>query len=93
MPEQKDLIAYCGLYCGDCLNCGMPMAKPEDFGGGNPDNIYCVHCSNSDGNLKSRDEVYEGMVNFMMTTRNMDRTTAETAAREHMAKMPAWSGK
>ena len=20
MPEQKDLIGYCGLYCGDCLN-------------------------------------------------------------------------
>ncbi|MFC1892609.1 VOC family protein [Chloroflexota bacterium] len=75
----------------NCLSCGMPMTKLEDFGGGNPASIYCVHCSRSDGSLKSRDEVFTGMVNFMMTSQNMDRKTAESAAREHMAKMPAWS--
>ena len=76
----------------NCMSCGMPMTKPEEFGGGNPDNIYCVHCSNPDGSLKSREEVFEGMVNFMMTSQNMDRETAEIAAKEYMAKMPAWSG-
>ena len=76
----------------NCMSCGIPMAKLEDFSGGNPANIYCVHCSNSDGSLKSRDEVFEGMVNFMMMSQNMDRETAESAAKEHMAKMPAWSG-
>ena len=70
----------------------MPMTKLEDFGGGNPANLYCVHCSHPDGSLKSRDEVFEGMVNFMMMSQNMDRQTAEKAATEHMAKMPAWSG-
>ncbi|MFB0559117.1 MAG: VOC family protein [Dehalococcoidales bacterium] len=75
----------------NCLSCGMPMTKPEDFGGGNPENIYCVHCSNPDGTLKSYDEVLKGMVNFMIMSQNMDRETAERAAREYMAKMPAWS--
>ena len=70
----------------------MPMNKLEDFGGGNPANIYCVHCSKPDGSLKSRDEVFEGITNFMMMSQNMDRETAKSAAKEHVARMPAWSG-
>jgi uncharacterized glyoxalase superfamily protein PhnB len=76
-----------------CMSCGMPMTKPEDFGGGNPENLYCVYCSNPDGSLKSREEVFESMVNFMMVSQEMDRKTAESTAKELMTKMPAWSGK
>jgi len=36
-----------------CMSCGMPMIKLEDFGGGNPENLYCVYFSNPDGSLKS----------------------------------------
>jgi len=75
-----------------CMSCGMPMTKIEDFGGGNPENVSCVHCSNPDGSLKSYDEVLSGMANFMMTSQNLDRETAQSRAREHMAKMPAWGG-
>jgi len=75
-----------------CMSCGMPMSKPEDFGGQNPDDYYCVHCSNPDGSLKSRDEVYIGMVNFMMKSQNMNKEIAERATEEYMAKMPAWGG-
>ncbi|MFC1874931.1 VOC family protein [Chloroflexota bacterium] len=75
-----------------CMSCGMPMSKPEDFGGGNPENLYCVNCCNPDGSLKSRDEVLEGMVGFMMKTQNMDRATAAVAAEGYMSMMPAWSG-
>jgi uncharacterized glyoxalase superfamily protein PhnB len=74
-----------------CMSCGMPMTKPEDFGGGTPENLYCVYCSNPDGSLKSREEVFKGMVNFMMMSQKMDRKTAESAAEERMSKMPAWS--
>ncbi|HEY82382.1 MAG TPA: hypothetical protein G4O01_03725 [Dehalococcoidia bacterium] len=77
----------------NCLSCGMPMTKPEDFGGGNPLNVYCVHCSRPDGSLKSYQEVFQGMVNFMMLSQNMDRETAEKAAKEHLARMPAWEGR
>ncbi|MFC2013749.1 VOC family protein [Chloroflexota bacterium] len=59
-----------------CMSCSMPMAKPEDFGGGNPVNIYCVHCSNPDGSLKSYDEVFNGMVNFVMKSQNINQETA-----------------
>ena len=76
-----------------CMSCGMPMTKVEDFGGGNPENLYCVYCSNPDGSLRSRKEVFEGMVNFMMMSQKMERETAESAAKERMSKMPAWSGR
>ena len=75
-----------------CMSCGMPMSKLEDFGGGKPENLYCVNCCNPDGSLKSRDEVFEGMVVFMMKTQNMDRGAAEKVAKEYMSTMPAWSG-
>ncbi|MFC1985646.1 VOC family protein [Chloroflexota bacterium] len=74
-----------------CMSCGMPMVKLEDFGGGDLENIYCVHCSKPDGSLKSYDEVLAGMVNFMVMSQNMDRETAESAAKEYLTKMPAWS--
>jgi hypothetical protein len=52
-----------------------------------------VYCSKPDGSLKSHKEVFEGMVNFMMTSQKMDRKTAENATKEHMSRMAAWSGK
>jgi uncharacterized glyoxalase superfamily protein PhnB len=76
-----------------CMSCGMPMTKAEDFGGGNQENLYCVYCSRPDGSLKSREEVFQGMVKFMMISQKMDRETAESAVNERMSKMPAWSGK
>jgi uncharacterized glyoxalase superfamily protein PhnB len=76
----------------ECLSCGMPMTKPEDFGGGNSENMYCVHCTHPDGSLKSREEVFKGMVEFMMASQNMARKAAEAAAGDYMAKMPAWGG-
>ncbi len=72
------------------MSCGMPMAALEDFGGGRTDNTFCAHCTTPDGSLKSYDEVLEGMIGFMMTTRKMDRAAAEGAAREYMSGMPAW---
>ena len=75
-----------------CMSCSMPMTKPEDHGAGDESNLYCVHCSNPDGSLKSYDEVFEGMVNFMMMSQKMDRKTAGSAAKEYLSRMPAWSG-
>jgi uncharacterized glyoxalase superfamily protein PhnB len=76
-----------------CMSCGMPMTKLEDFGGANQENLYCVYCSNADGSPRSREEVFENMVSFMMMSQKMDGKTAEIAAKEHMSKMPAWSGR
>ena len=76
-----------------CMSCGMPMTKLEDFGGGNPESLYCVYCSNPDGSLKSYEQVFEGMVNFMMMSQKVDRETAESSVKERMSNMPAWSGR
>jgi len=75
----------------NCMSCGMPMNKPDDFGGGDESNLYCIHCSKPDGSLKSYEEVLVGMVSFMMMSQKMDKETAENAAKEYMSKMPAWS--
>ncbi len=85
------MLTFNQITAKSCMSCGMPMVNLEDFGGGNPANIYCARCTKPDGSLKSREEVYEGMVGFMMMTQNMDRETAGQAAREYMAKMAAWS--
>ncbi len=66
------------------------MEEPEDFGGKNENNESCVYCSDSDGNLKPRNEVREGMIAFWMQRENVDRPSAEKNVDKYMAKMPAW---
>ena len=83
-------LAFTQVIARKCLSCGMPMTQPEDFGGGNPTNPCCVHCTNKDGSLKSFDEVREGMVQFMMASQDIDRHTADEKARSYLARMPAW---
>jgi len=74
----------------NCQSCGMPMETPADHGGGNTANPYCVHCTDAAGNLKPREEVREGMINYYMQTMGKSREEAETVVDEHMAKQPAW---
>ena len=76
----------------------MPMEKPEDFGGGQEDNRYCVNCCNPEGSLKSREEVRQGMAQFMMTEMGQQITgekvdsldQALEKADSYMSQMPAW---
>jgi thioredoxin-related protein len=74
----------------ECESCGMPMQKKEEFGGGNEENKYCVYCTDAQGNLKSRDEVRQGMIGFYMQMKNATKEEAEKIVDEQMAKMPAW---
>ena len=73
-----------------CESCGMPMRKWDDFGGGKAGNKYCTHCCDESGNLKSYDEVFTGMTQFAMKMMGVSESEAQTAAKENMAKMPAW---
>ena len=83
-------LTFNQLMVKKCQSCGMPMSKLEDFGGENPNNMYCAHCANPDGSLKTYQEVFESMVKFMMANQNLERNAAEKAAKEYMAQMPAW---
>jgi hypothetical protein len=89
---ECDCCDSCETCLTNCQSCGMPMTGPGDFGGGNPENIYCVHCTHPDGSLKTYEEALEGMTTFMMQMQHLDRETAGKTAREYMSKMPAWSG-
>lgn len=73
-----------------CESCGMPMRSKEDFGGGDENNKYCVHCTYENGELKSFEDAFSGMKNFMMRTMGVSEAEAEKGAKEGMAKMPAW---
>lgn len=86
-------LAFTEITARQCLSCGMSMTKPDDFGGGNPANPYCVHCTTRDGSLKSFDDVREGMVTFLMQTQNLSRDAAEEKAGSYLAGMPAWENK
>lgn len=77
----------------NCESCGMPMRQTEDFGGGNPENHYCRYCCDESGQLKSYEQVFAGMTQFVIQTQGMAREQAELAVKESMAKMPAWKGK
>lgn len=73
-----------------CESCGMPMMKPSDFGGGKEENRYCLHCTYSNGELKPRHEIREGMVVYYMKMKKLDRKSSEQFVDDYMAKMPAW---
>lgn len=96
-----ELVEACGETCdscqvpltANCRSCGMPMTGPGDYGSGNTENQYCVHCCHPDGSLKSYEDVLEAMISLMMKMRGLDRAAAESAAREYMATLPAWSNR
>jgi len=73
-----------------CESCSMPMEGPSTHGGGNPENKYCIHCTNSAGKLKDRAEVKKGMIKYMMKTERKGEEEAKNLVEEHMKRMPAW---
>jgi len=75
-----------------CESCSMSMTKPEDFGGGNTENKYCVHCTYQDGQLKSYSDMLAGMAHFIMSRMDLHEAEARKIAAENQAKMPAWQG-
>jgi hypothetical protein len=68
----------------------MPMTEPEMYGGGDVENTCCCYCCDEAGNLKSREDVREGMTNFYMRHQGKSREEAEKFVDETMARMPAW---
>jgi len=73
-----------------CESCGMPMKNTEEFGGKNPDNKFCINCTDESGNLKPFNEKVKDMTSFIMKTTDLSFNQAELMAKENMKKMPAW---
>ncbi|MBN1761184.1 MAG: hypothetical protein JW863_22840 [Chitinispirillaceae bacterium] len=71
-----------------CHSCAMPIDPATQNAPGN----YCGYCTTGDGNLKSREEVTQGIARWMkMWQPAVDDTTAEVRARAYMNGMPAWA--
>ena len=68
----------------------MPMSTNEDHGAQNPDNPYCIHCTDMKGKLLPFEKRFEDVVKSAMETRWMNREQAEKNAIEQMSQMPAW---
>ena len=68
----------------------MPMATSEEHGAQNPNNPYCIHCTDMKGNLLPFERKFEDMVKSAMDTRWMNREQAEKYVLGQMAELPAW---
>jgi len=74
----------------NCVACGMPMSKPEDFAMGDISKDYCVHCAHADGSMQSYPEKLESLTRFIVKTQGFDETAARLSAEHMMARLPAW---
>jgi catechol 2,3-dioxygenase-like lactoylglutathione lyase family enzyme len=87
-PDGYRLVFHTPVAMVTCQSCGMPLSDAV------PGQMYCSYCTDEKGELRSYEQVFEGTVaGYFMSMRKMERREAEVAAREHLAKMPAWAGR
>jgi hypothetical protein len=71
----------------------MPMATNEEHGAQNPDNPYCIHCTDMNGKLLPFEKKYEDLVTLAMQTRWMNREEAKKYVLQQMSQAAAWREK
>jgi len=82
------LAFYSPIKMESCQSCGMPMADAA------VGQMYCQHCTDENGKLHPYEAILEGTIQgYFMGMQKMERPAAEVAAKEHLAKMPAWVGR
>ena len=71
-----------------CLSCAIPLSP--DHQGKNPQ--FCTHCTDENGELRSREHILEGIVQFLkMLQPQIDNSTAFKRAEYYLKAMPAWA--
>ncbi|NQU49950.1 MAG: VOC family protein [Planctomycetes bacterium] len=84
-PDGYRLQIYSNIQMTECQSCGMPLTEAK------PGDMYCNYCTDDGGKLQSYESILEGTISgYFMGMQNMERAEAEVAAKEHLAKMPAW---
>lgn len=73
-----------------CIACGMPMEKKEDFANEDTSKNYCRYCARPDGTMQSYEEKLTSLTAFIVKTQGLDEKAANTAAKSMMSKLPAW---
>ena len=75
-----------------CLSCAMPLSAETQS---KSDNQYCQYCTDESGQLKSREEVQQGIAGWLqqITPRDESTNSGEFMARAgyYMKAMPAWA--
>jgi len=66
------------------------MATSEEHGAQNPDNPYCLHCTDIKGKLLLFERRFEKMVKTAIDTRWMNKEQAEKYVLGQMIELPAW---
>jgi uncharacterized glyoxalase superfamily protein PhnB len=85
-PDGYVLTFYTPIKMSSCQSCGMPLTDAQ------PGQMYCGYCTDEKGKLRPYEQVLEGTTSgYFMQMQKMPRKDAEKAAREHLAKMPAWA--
>ena len=87
-PDGYRLVFFTPVAMESCQSCGMPLADAQ------PGQMYCGYCTDEKGTLRPYEQVFEGTVQgYFMGMQRLARGAAERAAKEHLARMPAWSGR
>ena len=68
-----------------CYSCGLPLNEQSN-------SRFCKYCSNEKGELKSREEVKQGIAGWLMQITPEDKNTDYIKrAESYMNAMPAWA--
>lgn len=87
-PDGYRLVFFMPVAMESCQSCGMPLADAQ------PGQMYCDYCTDDKGTLRPYEQVFEGTVQgYFMGMQRLSRSDAERAAKEHLARMPAWAGR
>lgn len=87
-PDGYVLTFYTPIKMESCQSCGMPLTDAE------PCQMYCAYCVDEKGALRPFEQVLEGTTRgYFMAHLKMPADEARRAAREHLAKMPAWTAR
>ena len=71
-----------------CFSCGMVLYEATQKNAGN----YCGYCTTSEGKLKTREEVMQGIAQWMKRWQpDIDDAKALVRAKAYMNAMPAWA--
>lgn len=87
-PDGYRLTLYTLVALSTCQSCSMPLTEAK------PGQMFCNYCVDERGELKPYEAILEGCINgYFIPMQKMSRPDAERAARELLAKQPAWAGR
>lgn len=73
-----------------CESCGMPMNNINDFGGKDPSNKYCIHCTDTHGKLKTFQDKVDDFKRMLIQSNDFGESQAISLAKESLKQFPAW---